>query len=180
MLGVVFTEFLEMVEDRFSPEVVDAIIDRASLPHDGAYTAVGEYPHEEIVALVVALAAEIDTPVPILLEVFGRHLFGRLAAGHPGLMAGGGSLFDLLARLDDHIHPEVLKLYPKAQLPRFSVASRDADGIVLRYDSPRRMESLAVGLVHGAGDHFGERVEVGCTEVAGDDPHVLIHVRKSV
>ena len=54
MKGIVFTEFLEMVEDRFSLDMVDDLIDDCDLPSGGVYTAVGTYSHEEIVALVSA------------------------------------------------------------------------------------------------------------------------------
>ena len=74
MKGVVFTEFLEMVEARFSADVVDDIIDAANLPSGGVYTAVGTYPHEEIVALVLALAQQTGLSVRDLLLVFGEHL----------------------------------------------------------------------------------------------------------
>ncbi|MBT8311465.1 MAG: hypothetical protein HKP23_01335, partial [Flavobacteriaceae bacterium] len=39
MKGIVFTEFLEMVEDKFGLEVVDTIIEKAELPSEGVYTA---------------------------------------------------------------------------------------------------------------------------------------------
>ena len=55
MKGVVFTEFLDMVADRFSPDMVEDIIDDAQLPSGGAYTAVGTYPHEEMVAMADGL-----------------------------------------------------------------------------------------------------------------------------
>ena len=45
MKGVIFTEFLEMVESHFSPEMADRIITAARLPSGGAYTAVGTYDH---------------------------------------------------------------------------------------------------------------------------------------
>ena len=35
MKGIVFTEFLEMVEDKFSPELADRIIEGAELPSGG-------------------------------------------------------------------------------------------------------------------------------------------------
>ena len=40
MKGVVFTEFLEMVEDRFSPEMADRIIEGPNFP--GASTPLSE------------------------------------------------------------------------------------------------------------------------------------------
>lgn len=179
MLGVVFTEFMDLVEARFSPATLDAIIDRAALDHDGAYTAVGDYPHQEMVRLLGALSEHSGVPIPDLLEAFGAHLFGQLAKLHPGLLGERPSLFDLLARLDDTIHPEVLRLYPRAQLPHFDVIERDAHHLVLRYDSPRRMEALAKGLILGAAHLYGVEVSVQLEVVEGDDSHVRIHVISS-
>lgn len=176
MLGVVFTEFMELVEARYSPAVLDAIIDRAGLEHDGVYTAMGDYPHQEMVRLLGALSEHSGAPVSGLLEVFGMHLFSRLAALQPRLLAERPSLFDLLGRLDDTIHPEVFKLYPRAELPRFAVLERDARHMLLRYDSPRRMESLAKGLILGAAEHYGVSIKVRVETVQGADPHVRIHV----
>jgi len=82
MKGIVFTEFLEMVEDHFSIDMVDNLIDDCDLPSGGAYTAVGTYSHEEIVALVSALSKRTNTPVSQLLKVFGEHLFGQFAKNY--------------------------------------------------------------------------------------------------
>ena len=85
----------------------------------------------------------------------------------------------MLQRLDDHIHPEVLKLYPNAHLPRFSVLETEADRIALRYDSPRRMESLAVGLIHGASAFFNEPCAVEISESGSPaDRYVRIDVQR--
>ena len=83
MKGIVFTEFLEMVEQRFGLEMVDRIIDAAALDNDGAYTAVGTYPCRELLQLVGALAAATATPAPKLVRAFGHHLFGRFREAYP-------------------------------------------------------------------------------------------------
>ena len=56
MKGIVFTEFLDMVEARFTPEVADRMITAAAVPSSGAYTAVGTYDYHEIIQLVVQLS----------------------------------------------------------------------------------------------------------------------------
>ena len=43
MKGVVFTEFLEMVEQKFGMEMVNALIENNELSTDGVYSAVGTY-----------------------------------------------------------------------------------------------------------------------------------------
>lgn len=155
MLGLVFTEFIELVEQKFSPEVADAVLQEAA-PNGGAYTAVGYYPHEEIVALVVALSGQTGVPVPDLVRAFGHHLLGRFTEGHAAVFARHTHLFDLLAAIDGQIHVEVRKLYDQATLPRFSVLSRDDQRMALFYESPRGMDQLALGLIEGAAEHYGE------------------------
>jgi len=170
--GVVFTEFLEMIEDRFSPEMVDNIIEDSDLPSGGAYTAVGTYPHTEIVAMVAALSRRSGLAVADLLLAFGEHLFGRFAIGHPTLMTQNTSAFDFLAGIEHVIHAEVLKLYPQAQLPRFMVEEHTPDRLILLYDSPRHFEDLAEGLIRGCMAHFGERVDIARSSVLENDKQV--------
>jgi hypothetical protein len=110
MKGVVFTEFLEMVEEAHSPDMVDAIIADAAPPHGGAYTAVGTYPAQEMGALVGALARHSGTPAPELLRGFGAHIFSRFTALYPGFFEGVDDTFDFLERIETIIHTEVLKL----------------------------------------------------------------------
>ena len=155
MKGVVFTEFLEMVEARFSADMVDDIIDEASLPHGGAYTAVGTYPHEEMVALTVALSGRSGLGVQQLLFAFGEHLFGRFSQAYPSFFVGHTDAFVFLAGIEDVIHVEVRKLYPDAELPRFDIEHHDAQRLVLVYQSRRHFEDLAEGLMRGCIAHFG-------------------------
>lgn len=79
MKGVVFTAFLEMVESQYTANMVDDIIDDCHLPSGGAYTAVGTYPHEEMVDLVVALSKRSGIPIPDLLRAYGQHLFAHFS-----------------------------------------------------------------------------------------------------
>ena len=53
MKGIVFSEFMDLVEEKFGWETIDELIESTNLPSGGSYTAVGTYPHSEIVSLVV-------------------------------------------------------------------------------------------------------------------------------
>jgi len=46
MKGIVFAEFLDLVEDKFSIEMAERIIDECDLPSKGAYTTIGTYKAE--------------------------------------------------------------------------------------------------------------------------------------
>ena len=167
MKGVVFTELLEMVEARFSADMVDDIIDDANLPSGGVYTAVGTYPHEEIVALVVALSQRSGLAVRDLLLVFGEHLFGRFVVGYPSFFTTADDAFVFLSGIEDIIHTEVRKLYPDAQLPKFDIEQHNDTQLVLLYDSRRHFEDLAEGLMRGCIAHFGGGITIE-RSVVGD------------
>lgn len=169
MKGIVFTEFFSMVERKFSEDMVDDIIDDSNLPSGGAYTAVGTYSHEEMVALVVALSKRTQIEINDLLLSFGRHLFGQFVKGYPAFFDGVTDVFTLLASVDDVIHVEVRKLYPDATLPSFEVEYRDESRLVLRYRSPRHFEDLAQGLIEGAIDYFGKPVTCARSAIKDDD-----------
>lgn len=165
MLGVVFTEFLDMVETQFSAEVVDDIIDDAGVA--GAYTAVGNYPLKDMVALVVALSRRADLPIPALLTAFGEHLFGVFSRRYGALFTDVSDSLTFIAGIEDRIHTEVRKLYPDADLPRFDIMEREADRLVVQYRSVKCLGDLALGLIRGCGAHFGERLAV----TASPDSH---------
>ncbi|MGE9293383.1 MAG: heme NO-binding domain-containing protein [Puniceicoccales bacterium] len=161
MKGIVFTEFLEMVEDRFGMDMADKILDEADLPMSrGAYTAVGTYPHSEMVSLVTHLSAESQVPVPDLLKVYGEHLFGRFHTLYPSFFEGVDNAFDFLASIHDVIHVEVKMLYPDAELPKFVCARPSPNVLTMHYISSRQMQDFAEGLISGCLKHFDEAITI--------------------
>ena len=56
MKGIVFAEFIELVEDKFGFEIADEIIEESNLPSGGSYTSVGTYDHREMLELVTHLS----------------------------------------------------------------------------------------------------------------------------
>jgi hypothetical protein len=157
---MVFTEFLEMVEDRFSPEMADRIIEGSELPSGGIYTAVGTYDHDEMIQLVSCLSEETGIPSAELVRSFGMHLFGRFHAMFPKYFNGITSSFDFLQQVDHYIHVEVRKLYPDAELPSFDCDTSRPGCLGLTYRSSRPFAVLAVGLILGCVAHFGETVDL--------------------
>ena len=154
MKGIVFTEFLDMVEERYSAHVADRVVLDAKLPSGGAYTAVGTYDHGEIWSLVIELSKVIDVPVPELFRVYGEHLFTRFVTLYPQMFEGVCSAFDFIQGLDNVIHREVRRLYPDAELPSFEVAERSPTHMVLVYKSARHFSDLAEGLIRACCRHF--------------------------
>jgi hypothetical protein len=166
MKGVVFTEFLEMVEDRFSPDMADRIIEAAEVPSGGVYTTVGTYDHREMIQLVSCLSAETGIPAAELVRAFGMHLFGRFETMFPKYFEGVTSSFDFLQRVDHYIHVEVGKLYPDAELPSFDCDTSEPGRLRLTYRSSRPFAALAEGLIRGCVAHYGEAVDLAIEDLS--------------
>jgi hypothetical protein len=167
MKGIVFTEFLGMVETTFSIDMADDIIENSDLHSQGSYTAVGTYDHKELVEMVIALSDRTGLPVNALVKVFGQHLFSVFAKNYAQFFQGFTSALPLLEGIEDIIHTEVLKLYPDAQLPKFA-CHYENDTLVMDYQSPRHFADLAEGLILGCGTHFQENLVIERQEVNED------------
>jgi hypothetical protein len=167
MKGVVFTEFLEMVENKFSPEVADRIIESSNLPSGGAYTSVGTYDHAELVQLVAKLSEETKQPVPVLIREFGKHLFTIFHLKYSNFFKGIPNTFQFLKNIENYIHVEVKKLYSDAELPRFEFKQLDAKRLELTYRSNRPFADLAEGLMLGCIAHFKEKIDVQREDLSG-------------
>lgn len=178
MKGVVFTEFMDMVEARWGYDLLDDVIEGADLPHGGAYTAVGTYPFAEMGRLVAQLSARTEVPAPVLLEAFGRYLLGRFAVLYP-VFFQDTDLHEFLASVDQTIHTEVRALYPDAELPRFAVTHRSSDRMTMHYRSRRCLSPLGKGLIEGAIDHFGQPCTVRVEADSADGSAMYFHIERA-
>jgi hypothetical protein len=160
MKGIVFTEFLEMVESKFSPELADSIIEGTELPSGGAYTTVGTYDHSEMIKLVSCLSKETGISTPDLMRAFGLYLFERFYVLFPQYFSGVDSSFHFLEKIDNYIHVEVRKLYPEAELPSFECDTSQPGSLRLTYRSTRPFAPLAEGLIRGCITHFRENADI--------------------
>jgi hypothetical protein len=173
MKGMVFTEFLELVERTHSADLADQLIEECELPSGGAYTAVGNYDHREMVRLLTALHRHTAQPVDQLLRWFGVNLYTALSKGFPGFFEGKTHAFQVLEGIESVIHTEVRKLFPDAELPGFEVHRMRSDCLILDYRSPRCMEDLAHGLIQACVTQFGTPIRIERSPLAGEEPGAI-------
>ena len=175
MKGIVFSEFLTMVDGKFSIEMSERLIDEVKPPSDGAYTTVGTYDAQEIVDLVIKLSEITKISVPDLLKTFGRHLLTRFAEIFPQFFIDVTSTLDFLPLVESYVHLEVKKLYSDAELPSFTCVSPYPGRLEMTYRSARNFQDLAEGLILGTADHFNERINVE-RESVPDDPSAELFI----
>lgn len=154
MKGIIFTEFLALVEDKFGMDMVDQIIEMSDLPGGGSYTSVGTYSHQEMNKLVESLSSQSGIPADELLFIFGEYLFGKLAKAYPDFVKSTEGLLSFLESIEHHIHVQVKKLYPDAELPSFQTKRLSSNSLEMIYESERKYHDLAMGLISGAMKHF--------------------------
>lgn len=155
MKGLVFTEFLDMVEGAFGLAVKHRVIAAAGGGHDGAYTAVGQYDHAELVAMIGQLSAESNLSQRELMIAFGHHIFGVFLQSFGTFFSRSSSAIEFLSRIDSYIHVEVRKLYSEAELPNFSYPPCGEGSLIMEYRSPRPMAAFAEGLILATIKYYG-------------------------
>ena len=160
MKGIIFTELVYFVERHTSTVVSEQIINQADLDTKGAFTSVGNYPHDEALKLVSSAASILETPPEDLMRQFGGELFEHLIASHPEFLPEHvDDAFSFLSVVQSHIHTEVKKLYPESSPPNVSTVVENGKMIVT-YDSHRPFAMIAMGLIEGCCAYFDESLTV--------------------
>ena len=160
MKGIVFTELFDMVEDKFSADMIDDVLDDCDLESGGSYTAVGTYDHMELLTIVGALSKRTDISVKDLVYTYGHHLFSRFHALMPQFFEGRSNSFEFLQSVHGYIHVEVKKLYPDASLPEFKTEMKDDNTLIMIYMSQCPFADFAAGLIQGCIDFYKEDITV--------------------
>ena len=177
MKGIVFTEFLDLVENEFGLVMVQRIIDECELDTDGVYTAVGTYSHKDMFKMVGKLSEIKGIPIPELLTIFGEYFFNTLSNDYPQFMKQD-NLFAFLDSIENYIHPEVLKLYQDAELPSFGSEIKNENELILNYMSSRKLSDVAIGLIKGASKYYNEDVNILKVSEEEDGEKVMLKIEK--
>ncbi len=178
MKGIIFTEFLDMVEDAMGYDTVDQLLTESDLPSKGAYTSIGTYHHSEMVTLVMGLSKRTSIPVSDLLHAFGQYLFGTFEKGYSAFLKAAPDAFTFLESIENYIHVEVRKLYPDAELPRFVTNRKDKKTLEMIYYSDRRMSDFALGLIEKTFEYYEEKATITRDYIKKDGSEVLFLIEK--
>lgn len=167
MKGIILSEFVEYIEEQLGEATAQKIIDDSGVESDGAYSRVGMYDYQELIQLLTQAVAETETEADVLLEGFSDHLFKMFKRDYSVFFDGVGSAAEMLSQIDNHIHVEVKKLYPDAELPSFNYV-HEGNKLTLNYTSPRPLASVAQSLVGACIKYFGSKEKLVSTQIASD------------
>lgn len=160
MKGIVFVELLKMAEDMLGEACVDAVLDETPLASGGAYSAVGNYPCAELMALIAGFSKVTDLPEDALQRIFGHWMLEVFARHYPDFFKANPDALSMLESIESEIHVEVRKLYPDSELPRFDARRTGPGALELIYTSPRPLAPFCHGLIEGCVSHYGSTAEI--------------------
>jgi hypothetical protein len=179
MKGIIFTEFLDLVETKFGFEMVDKIIEASDLESDGAYTTVGTYEFSEMLQLLQHLSTNTNISIDDLLLVYAEHFFGVIEKNYPEFLKMYSDPIELLASIENHIHVEVIKIYPDAELPTFELLDKTDDSLIMIYKSTRAMHHFGLGLMNKTFEHFNSTATIIMEKIKEDGTEVKFIINKN-
>lgn len=174
MKGVIFNLAEQVVTDAYGADTWDQLLEDADV--EGAFTSLGNYPDEQLYALVGAAASRLGAEPSTVVRMIGEGAMPMLASRYPDFFTPHSMTRPFLVTLNDIIHPEVRKLYPGADVPEFGFEEQGQDVLLLEYRSHRQLCTLAEGFIAGAATHYGQtvRIEQPTCMLRGAD-HCVLH-----
>ncbi len=179
MKGIVFTEFLDLVEAKFGLAMVDKIIQQSELASHGSYTAIGTYEFSEMLQLLQNLNNNTGISIDDLLLTYGEHFFSVIENSYAGLLASYDGPIAMLSSIENHIHVEVQKIYPDAELPTFTVEKKTEDSLIMIYKSSRAMYNFGLGLMNKTFEHFNTTATIVVEKIKKDGTEVKFLINKN-
>lgn len=160
MKGVVFTEFLEFIEDKFGFDTSDEMIEKSTLSTGGVFTQAGNYPFDDLFSMIKSLSVITNIEISKLVEAYGEHLFSKLIVIYPKPIKDYDNTFDFVKNVENVVHPEVKKLYPDSDLPHFENVECNENELTFVYVSNKPLMDFAKGLIMGCSKFYKENIEV--------------------
>lgn len=178
MKGIVFTEFLELVEEKFGLEMVDAIITQSNLKSKGAYTSIGTYDFSELQQLLKNLHKNTGISIDQILFVFAEYFFTILEKNYSTLFSNFKDPIEMLASVETKIHEDFVSIYEDTQLPCVKVVDRTKDSLILIYKSSRAMCYFGLGLMNKTFEHFNSKANILLEKIKDDGTEVKFVINK--
>ena len=159
MNGIVFIEIGKFAQTRLGEQAWREVVRLAGIP-SRIYYRVADYPDEEAITLLSALAAALNEPLGPVLESLGEFITPDLLRMARHWIRPEWKTLDLIANTEATIHETLRSEGSRTDPPRLRCERTAPDEVVVTYDSPRRLCQLARGIVRGVAGHYAEQVAI--------------------
>ena len=159
MHGIVYFLLQQFVESNWDNATWSSMFDSAGLERK-TYLPTDVYPDAEVLALVEAGAQVAGVSEEEVLTSFGRFLAPNLLAIHGALIQPDWRTLETILNTEEVMHAMVRQSKPGAQPPVLKCVQGDDAKLQVIYTSPRKLCSLAKGIMLGIADHFDETIQI--------------------
>ena len=170
MKGIIFTEFITIVETQFGLEISQQMFDHAN--DAGVYTTIGSYDHRRLIKLIMSLSHITHIPAQDLQQTYGRLVFPALLQALPIPDIENDDTFSFIEKVERHIHIEVKKLYPDVTPPKFTFSNQTQSTMILDYHSARCMGYVCMGVLEGCASYFNQSLTIAMQPMNASQSHV--------
>jgi len=155
--GIIFQELKKYVITKLGDGAWDSLLVESGLGFK-SYLASSQYPDQEVVVLVQTASKVTKQPVSAILEDFGAFIVPDLATVYGALIQREWKALDLLEHVENVIHEVIRRRDPSAQPPRLVCKRLSRGEVKITYTSPRKMCSVAKGIISGLAALYGEKL----------------------
>lgn len=159
MHGIILFELQRFLDSTVGPGTWDKALREAHLG-GRVYNSLGDYPDEELYAIVGAASGIARMSNDETVEAFGTFIAPNLLHMYSMLIKPEWRTLDVIEHTEAVIHAVVRVTQQGAKPPELKCRRIGPDEIELRYDSSRRLCRLARGIVKGIAREYHEEVTV--------------------
>ena len=175
MHGMIFGQLRKLAE-RNAPGSWHGLLADAHLS-GRTYLPMMSYPDEELGAIISAGAMRLGLNVDELVFELGRFLAPELLRQYRELLDSSWRTLEVIEHSESTIDRVVRRTALGATPPTLGVTRTQSDEVTVRYRSPRRLCSLARGIIVGLAEHHAEAVTIEertCMHHGADECLVIV------
>lgn len=159
MHGSIFAELKKYVEAKLGGNAWNELLNDAGLG-PRMYLAIQAYPDSEVVGIVTAASKKTGLAPDAILEDFGEFIAPDLLGMYRSLVKPGWRTLEVIEHTENTIHKVVRLQHADATPPYLHAERTGPDEVTVTYTSPRRLCSVAKGIIRGLAVHFGDVISV--------------------
>jgi hypothetical protein len=177
MNGIVFTEFLKLVKDKFELDWVDRNISKFKRASNKVHTASVVYSFTEMLTLLQNLNQYTSISINNLCSVCGEYIFSVIQGSYPILLSTCNGPVEMLSSIEKHIHMEVKKVCSGSALPGSILEKKENNSVTILYKSSRVMHHFGSGLMNKTFEPFNSTatIELRKVKADGSEARFIIH-----
>ncbi len=149
MLGFIFFEFKQYVLKRYDYAMWERVTEQVHVSSQKTYKNNESYSDDELLGMIGILANETNQTINEVEEDLGVFLAPFLIRITSHMIDPNWGLLELLLHTQGVIHARLAKSIAASTTPFLDISQTGSSEVTIIYRSPRRMCSLAKGLLKG-------------------------------